>query len=217
MHLPQTNKLGILKTWDHPQHPHLLRPTEICLEANHVVECASDVVLTQLNNRIRSFPRPGVDYTNGAQRSISKRLTPTLGKHLDRQATFKEKGIFLLKASQFNTFRTDQRIDKGFVCTPIEGTIDIVSTLAITVSISRSFKSNLHINRIASHDRSQCVIEIQITRSHKECNLRCQRGRCQRTTRNDGRPIGYRQHFLAADGDPSVRFNTPCDQISKVL
>ena len=69
MHHAVAHKLGIFQSGDHAEHPLLLTPFEVCLEAHDVIQGALLIFCAQLHICPRAVAGVGVYQTHRAQRA----------------------------------------------------------------------------------------------------------------------------------------------------
>ena len=86
MHLAEACKLRLLQPGDHSEYAPLLGVLEVGLESDHVEERAGQVVLAELDDRIRPPSGPWVRQTNWTHGAERESIVPAAGKHFDGQA-----------------------------------------------------------------------------------------------------------------------------------
>ena len=124
MHDPVTYKLGIAQSRDHGKDTPLFAPLEVGLEADHVVQGAVAVILTQLDNSPVLFSRTRIAQTDRFERAVAQRIGAAAGHHLDRHAALKDPGI--IKAVDLGLFGRDKGRHKGFVLLAGHGAVYII-------------------------------------------------------------------------------------------
>ena len=79
VHLTEALELGILQPGDHAQDAFLFGEFEIGLKADEVVKTAREIILTKLNNGIRTPACARVAQADGAHGTEGKRINSALG------------------------------------------------------------------------------------------------------------------------------------------
>ena len=99
MHLTQTHELGMLETWNHPEHALLIAPPDVGLKSHDVVECAGQVVLPQLDDGKGPAPRARVYQSHRAHGPEGQCVGASGSQHLDGKTCLKVPlcGIVLLE------------------------------------------------------------------------------------------------------------------------
>ena len=103
MHHAKAHELGVLQARDQPQHPLLLAPLEVGLEAHQVPEPAVLVFLAQLHHRVGPLgpahvpvvqvAPAGIPEPDRLERPVAHRVFAAAGQLLNWQAAFKEAGV----------------------------------------------------------------------------------------------------------------------------
>ena len=133
MHLTVADEFGLFESWDEPQDTLLLYVFEICLEANHIVQGACQVVLSQLHDRMRPPAGARIFETDRAHGAKCECLLTPCGKDFDRQATLKISsgadtfGNFNFNPAQRNLLRLPQGLDELVILFFIQGAVDVVA------------------------------------------------------------------------------------------
>jgi len=115
MHLPEPDPVGALQTRNQAKDATLLFPLEVGLETYEIIQRASQIILPQLDNRVRSSPCPRIDQANRAQRPKRQGVPATPGQHLDGQTGLKEPPVFLFETVRRCLLCAHQRRDKPLV------------------------------------------------------------------------------------------------------
>ena len=64
MHHAIAQKFGVTKSGNHLQHAFLIRPLQICLEADDIVQRTSQIILSKLHHGMRAFARTRIVQPN---------------------------------------------------------------------------------------------------------------------------------------------------------
>ncbi len=201
MHDPVTDVLGVLQGWDHGEHPFLLRPFQVGLEAHHVVDGPLGVVLTQLDHGEGLLPRLGVLQAHRLQGAIAQRVSPPAGHDLHRHAALKHPGV--LKAVDLRLLGGGELPPKGVILLLGQGAVDVVRGAPV---IPGGEPGGVHVHALKGDQRGGGVEEIQVLAVRKQVpDGRRQPLRGQGAGGNDDIPFsGDLRHLPLHHGDPGV-------------
>ena len=116
MHHAEAHKLGVFQAWDKPQHPLLLAPFQVGLEAHQVPEAAVLVFLAQLHHRVGPLGAAhiaivhiapaGIPEPNWLERAVAHRVFAAAGQLLDGETALEEVSALLFKVLQLGLLGT---------------------------------------------------------------------------------------------------------------
>ncbi len=104
----ETDELRLFQAGNQPEHPGLLAPLELGLEAHQAEVIAGEIILPQLYGGEWRTTRARVHQTDRLHRSEAQRVNPPMRHDLDRQASFEEP--LLVEVVHRGRFRVDQGI-----------------------------------------------------------------------------------------------------------
>ena len=141
---------------NHLKNTPLLRPLEMGLESDDVVDRSRCVVLSQLHHSVWTLPRHGMLKADGLQRTVEECIAPARCHDLDRHAALEENRFF--KIMCLCRLRRRQRLPEGVVLRFVHGAVDVGG---LTLPIARGAVCHIHINAGEADKRCRCIIEIQ--------------------------------------------------------
>ena len=157
MHHPIAHILRIPQGGDHGEHPLLLRPFQVGLEAHDVVNGPLGVVLAQLHHG-RGLPSGlGVLQSHRLQRSVAQGIPPPAGHHLHRHTALKDPGV--LKAMDLRLLGGGQSLPEALVLLLRHGAVDVVRRPPV---IPGGKPGALHVHAVKGDQRGRRVKEVQI-------------------------------------------------------
>ena len=121
---PQPHELGLLETRNQPEHAALIRPPELRLEADQAEVVGREIVLPELDHRVRLAPRGRVREPDRLHRTEPQRVDAAVGHHLDRQAAL-EVGR-AVEVVQLGQLRGRERLVEPLVLRRGHGTVQVV-------------------------------------------------------------------------------------------
>src|SRR5262245_12752316 len=90
MHHAVADEFRVLEPGDQLQYPRLFAPLQLSLEAHEAVVITGEVVLPELNDRVRSAPGARLDEADRLHRTKAQRIPTAMRHHFDREATFEK-------------------------------------------------------------------------------------------------------------------------------
>ena len=85
---PVPGEFRVFQAGDHPEDAPLLRPGQLRLKSDDVVEDALPVLPAELDDGVGLAARPRIDQADRLHRPVGEGLDPPPGDHLDREAPF---------------------------------------------------------------------------------------------------------------------------------
>ena len=215
----EPREFGMLQPGDHAEDAALLAMPELRLEADHVVERAERVILAQLHDGVRAMAGLRVAQADRLHRPKAQGIGAARRHHFDREAAL-EIGRRFFPLVKFDFLAGEQCRDKRFVFVAFERTIDVIRDPAARPNfiVARLKPRRVEIDRIAMHDRRDCVEKRQRFLAGQLADRLGQSRRGQRTGRNDDFvPLGRRQprDLLAAYLDKRLRNERRFDRLGK--
>jgi len=178
VHLPEAHELCICQAGDHAQHPFLIAPLDVRLEADEVVERSGCVVLAQLHDRERPPARPRVAQPHGPHRAECQRHWVACGHDFDGQTALEValRLVFLLELPQTDLICRINRFHEREILVLAQRAVDVIA-LSLRIGQQHSSFARLrpggfviaaltkrdgHIDRLGAHDGRHRVEEVEI-------------------------------------------------------
>ena len=156
MHDPVAKKLRVFQGRDHGEHPPLLRPFQVCLEAHQVVDAALGVVLAQLHHRVRRLARFGIPEALGLQGPVAQGVLPPPGHDLHWHTALEDPGV--LKAVDFRLLGRAQLLPEGQILLLGEGAVYIIR---IPFVVTGGEPSLVHVDALKAYQGRGCVVKAE--------------------------------------------------------
>src|SRR4051794_17093239 len=102
VHLSIAHEFRIFEAGNQAEDLFLFRPFDISLKADEIIECTGEIILTKLDDGVRTATRTRIDKADRTHWSERKRVMPTRSNLLNRQAAFEEMLILALKITEFD-------------------------------------------------------------------------------------------------------------------
>ena len=213
-------ELGIFQARNAAEDAGLLTVLQLGLEADHVVERAQRVVLTQLDHRVGLAARIGVGQANRLHGPEAQGLTAALRHHLDRQAAF-EVGR-ALPILELGFLRRQQGIDEGLVLRFVERAVDVIlaATARPRLVIAGLVPGAGEVDALGVDDGGNGIEEGELLLPGDRQNSLGQSGGgegagCQ----DDAVPLGGRQsgHLFPFDADQRLGLKRCGDRIGEAV
>ncbi len=163
MQAAEPGKFGVLEPGNGAEDALLCAVFQFGLEADHVVERAKLVVLTQLHDGVGLHGRiVRIGQPDRFHRPVTQRFVAALGHHFDRQAAV-EVGRIGFPFLEVGLLARDQRVDEGVILLFGQRAIDVVGAGAAGAHlvVARLKPRHRHIDGIPVHDRGDRIEERQ--------------------------------------------------------
>ena len=118
-------ELGVLETGDETQHPLLLAPLDLRLEADQAEVIAGERVLPQLHRRVRLAAGARIDEADRLHRSEAQRVPTAMRHHFNGQAALEE--AFLIEVVHRRRLSRDECAVKRVVLVLRHRTVQVVA------------------------------------------------------------------------------------------
>ena len=140
---------------DHGEHPLLLRPSEVGLEAHQVIDGAHRVVPPQLDHGEGLLPGLGVPEAPGLQGAVAQGLLPPPGHHLHRHAPFKD--ILILKPVDRGLLGGAEFPPEGQVLLLGQGAVDVIRRALV---VPGGKPGAVHVDALEGHQGGSGIVEV---------------------------------------------------------
>ena len=156
VHHAVAQKLRRCQPRNHSKNTPLLRPLEMGLKSDDVVDRPRCVVLPQLHHSIWTLPCYGMLKPDRLQRTIEKRISPARSHDLDRHAALEENRF--LKIMRLRRLCRRQCLPECVILRFVQGAVDIGR---LALPITRGPVRHIHINAGEADERRRRIVEIQ--------------------------------------------------------
>ena len=220
------DELGVLEAGDHAEHPLLLPPFQVGLEAHDIIQRPLLIFSPELDVGPRAVARAGVDEAHRAQRAEPHGVRAPRRHDLDgHTALIDRDGVGLLavgvgvglcallcpciKIVEGSALGRGQRSVEGLVLGLIEGAVEVVGLAPV---VPGGGKDLLVVEALRRHDGGHSVIEVEALISGEASDLVRQRAVGQRAGGHEDRGALINVlHPLAVDGDARAFLHHPGD------
>src|SRR5687767_5994739 len=148
MHHAETREIGLREPGQRSEDPALLRPAEIGLEADQVVQLGRGVLLPELDDRPRAAAGPRILEPERLQRPEAERLRSAPRDLLDRQAALEPHGP--LEVLQLDLLATHELADEVLVLLAVERCVPVVP---LSLVVAGPAEQRLVVDRLLEDDR----------------------------------------------------------------
>ena len=180
MHNAEAHELSLLQAGNHAEYAALLRPFQMRLEADDVVQRCSSIVLTELHYCIGLLAVTRINQADRLQRSEAHGVLASRSHFLNRHAGFKN---VMLKVLHRSAFCIAESFPEGQIfLLRIEGAVQVIS--AAFVIAGRTINLVI-IKRISSDNRCGSIEEMEIFLVQQLFDVGGQRIARQRAAGND--------------------------------
>jgi len=210
VHDPVAHDLAVLQSRNHLQDALLLRPGQMGLEADDVVEAGLGIVLAQLHHGIRLHGLRR--QTDRFHRSVQQRVPAPLRHHFKRHAAFKVD--FLLEGFDRHRLGVDQLLVELLKLQTVHRTVDIVALAFVIAGFAVGLAE---VNGFRGHDRRRRVIEIAVLFLKQRADGVHQGLTGQRPGGHDARSLRDPVHLLMRNGDIGIGLHRRRDVGRKFL
>ena len=193
MHDAVAEELRLPKARNQPEDAALLRPGEVCLEADEVVGGVGGVLGPELDGGPGAPAGPGVGEAHGLQRAEAEGLVSRSSDLLHGLAGAEEVG--LLELAGDDALGGEKRLKEGVVLFLIHGAVEVVSRPGLL--IAGLFEDHLAVERISVDDGCGGVKERHGVRSHGRGDRLEERVGAEGAGRDNAGSLGNLPHLLA--------------------
>ena len=156
VHDAVAQELGVPEGGNHGEHPALLRPFQMGLEAHQIVDGAVGVVLAELHHGVGVPARLGVGQALGLQGAEAEGVLAPAGHDLHRHAALEHAAV--VKAVDLRLLGGGEGLPKGGVLFLIHGAVDIVGGAPV---VPGGEIGAGHIHAVEGHQRGGGVVEME--------------------------------------------------------
>ena len=181
MHDAVSYELGVFKSRDHGKDAFLFSEKQVRLKADDIVKRTRGVVLSELNDRFRTFFGSRVDKPNRFQRTEKQRVSASSRHNFDGHTALEHFAV--LKTVQNRLFCVYKFVVKRIVFLFRHRAVYIVGR---SLSVTGSKKRFRHIYAVCGNYRRGGIKEMQLFRTEEFGYLCAQCVACQWTRRNNG-------------------------------
>ena len=197
VHHPIAHVLGVFQSWDHREHPFLLPPLQMGLEAHDVVKRAVGIVPAQLHHGIWLFPRLWVGQAPGLEGAEAQCLLPPASHYFHGHAALEH--VFVFKAMDLRLLGGAQLLPESQVLLLGHGAVDIVVAAS---TVAGAEPGLVHVHAVKGDDRGRGIKEIQVMTGREQPGNSLGQGiRGQRAGCHDDLPLRESRHFSLHHGD----------------
>ena len=198
MHNAVAHELGVLQAGDHREHPLLLAPFQVGLEAHQVVQRAAGVLGPQLDVGPGAVAGAGVPQAHRAQGAVADGVRAAGGHHLDGHAALVD-GQRRVKVVPRRALGGDERRVKRLVLLFIKGAVEVVGLAA---AVAGGGKDLVHVQAVGGDDGRHRVVKAQPVAADQGGHGLAQRAVGQRAGGHQHRPaLVDGGDLLPVDGD----------------
>ena len=198
---------------DHGEHPLLLAPFQVGLEAHQIVDGAVGVVTPQLHHGVGLTAGLGIHQAAGLQGTEAQGVLAPAGHDLHRHTALEHAAV--LKAVDLGLLRLHQLRPEGLIFLFGHGAVDVVRGALI---VAGGEIRTVHVHAVEGHQRGRRVKEVQrMAAAQLFRNGIRQRVRGQRAAGDDHIPLRYSGHLAGDHGDIGVAQHGLGDHAGKAL
>ncbi len=143
---PEPHELGVLEPGNQPQHARLLAPLHLRLEADEAEVVAGQVVLPELDARIRLAAGARIGQAHRLHRPEPQRIDAAPRHHLDRQAPLEE--LRVVELVQRRLLGRHDRVVKCCVLVPGQRTVQVVPIPVVHATAELGDTHRLRLSRL---------------------------------------------------------------------
>jgi hypothetical protein len=242
----EAHELGLLEARHQAEDAGLLAPLQLRLTPDEAEMVRGEVVLAQLQHRVRPAAGARVHQAHRLHRTEAQRVLPAFRHHLDRQAPLEE--LLLLEVVDRRALGMDERLVEDAVLGLVEGAVQVVARIGRRVvfrlgdltifrlrklpifrwsgvqapSPTRGPKHPRSVDRLREDDGADGIVEVQVGLADERRHLLGERRGRERPGGDDdwrgrGDIRGDGAHFLADQRDQRVLAHRARDPFRKTL
>ena len=174
----------------------LLANAELRLESDEVVQHTGLVLLTKLDDGVRTLTGLRISQPNRLHRTVSERIAPAPRHLLHRQAALEEE--LCLVAMKRNRLGGQKRGHEPLVAFSIQRDVEVVALTLGVVLVARGAKHDAVIDRVRIECGRDRIVEVEVLLTQQVLQIPRHLGRGQGASRKDDDRIRRQRGYQLA-------------------